>query len=267
MINLPSSSARRISWKKGMRLGVCVLAVAATLTLIAIHDRGEVTGPRVVLWSWERPDNLEFINTNSPGEIAVAFLATTIRLRAGETIVKPRLQPLRFPSGTDLIAVARIETEGAELSRAQLEATVSAVNKLARQGNVGAVQIDFDAKESERLFYREMLETLRRRLPEKLKLSITALASWCIYDDWLSGLPIDEAVPMLFRIGVEQDEVKGYLAGGKSFRNRLCRNSVGVSTDEPLTRPPAMRPDNIYIFNPRPWSPEALSEILKEWRQ
>jgi|SRR5215813_1387541 len=265
MISSLSSSAPRIFHKKGIGLGAWILAVTIiAMVMIAIHHRGGGVRPRVVLWSWERPDNLEFIN---PREIAVAFLARTIRLRADETIVKPRLQPLRFPRGSELIAVARIETEGAALSHTQLETTVSAINQLARQSNVGAIQIDFDAKESERLFYREMLQTLRQSLPSKMRLSITALASWCIHDDWLTGLPIDEAVPMLFRMGVERDEVKGHLATGRTFRSRLCRNSLGVSTDEPLPRPPAPGPDNIYAFNPRPWSAAAVSEILKEWRE
>jgi len=267
MITFLSSSTPRIFNKKGIGVGACILAVTIVTVIIAVHHRGGRVRPRVVLWSWERPENLEFINSSWPREIAVAFLARTIRLRAGETIVKPRLQPLRFPQGTELIAVARIETEEAALSHTQLETTVSAINQLARQSNVGAIQIDFDAKESERPFYREMLQTLRQSLPAKMRLSITALASWCIHDDWLTGLPIDEAVPMLFRMGVERDEIKGYLAMGRTFRSRLCRNSLGVSTDEPLPRPPAPRPDTIYAFNPRPWSAAAVSEILKEWRE
>jgi hypothetical protein len=266
MIALLSSSLR-ISLKTGVRLAVCILAVAIGLGLIAARKRVEGHRPRVVLWSWERPENLEFINSISQREIAVAFLAGTIRLRAGEANVKPRLQPLRFPPGTELIAVVRVESERAALSSSQLETAVSAINQLARQSKAGAVQIDFDAKESERLFYREMLQNLRRSLPEKMRLSITALASWCIYDDWLKDAPIDEAIPMLFRMGVERDEIKAYLAAGGTFRSRLCRNSLGVSTDEPLPRPPATKPDNIYVFNPQPWSAETVSRILKEWRQ
>jgi len=53
------------------------------------------------------------------------------------------------------------------------------------------VQIDFDARRSQRRFYVRLLRDLRRRMPPSLPLSITALASWCAYDDWLSGLPIE----------------------------------------------------------------------------
>ncbi len=272
MITLLSSSLAGIFRKKGIALGACAVAITIAMVMIAILHRADLhrkrIRPRVVLWAWERPENLEFIKSSLPGlprQIAVAFLARTIRLRADETIVKPRLQPLRFAPGTELIAVARIETERATLSRAQLATTVSTISQLARENNIGAIQIDFDAKESERQFYRELLQSLRQSLPAKTRLSITALASWCIHDDWLEGLPIDEAVPMLFRMGVERDEVKSYLASGGAFRPRLCRNSLGVSTDEPLPRPPASRPANIYAFNPRPWSAIAVSEFLKEW--
>lgn len=234
------------------------------MAVIAIRQCGRSPQPRIVLWAWERPENLEFIN---PREIAVAFLAKTIQLRADETLVTPRLQSLRFAPGTELIAVVRIESERASLSRKQLNETVSAVSQMAGIENVSAIQIDYDAKESERKFYREMLQALRRETPAKTRLSITALASWCVYDDWLSGLPISEAVPMLFRMGVERDEIKAYLASGKDFRCGLCRNSLGVSTDEPLGGTPEKSLHNIYVFNPQPWSAAAVNNVIKKWRR
>jgi hypothetical protein len=239
--------------------------VAITLTSLPdIEQRGRNIRPRIVLWAWERPENLEYID---PREISVAFLASTIRLREDETVVKPRLQPLKVAPGTEIIAVARIESDHAALSRKQLETAVSAASRLAQLDRVGAIQIDFDARESERPFYREFLQSLRRQLPSKTRLTITALASWCIYDDWMAGLPIDEATPMLFRLGAERHEIRSYLASGETFRSPLCRNSLGVSTDEPLPRRPAMNSGRVYAFNPRPWSAASANEILKEWRQ
>ena len=34
-----------------------------------------------------------------------------------------------------------------------------------------------------------------------MPLTITALASWCDGDDWIDGLPVADASPMLFRMG------------------------------------------------------------------
>jgi len=58
---------------------------------------------------------------------------------------------------------------------------------------VAALQIDFDARRSQRAFYAAILRDLRRRMPPDLPLSIAALASWCSSDDWLGSLPINEA--------------------------------------------------------------------------
>src|SRR5712691_9529906 len=64
--------------------------------------------PRVVLWAWERPIDLRFIN---PRETGVAFLARTIHLQANEVVVRPRLEPLHLPEGARVIAVARVEPD------------------------------------------------------------------------------------------------------------------------------------------------------------
>ena len=64
--------------------------------------------PNIVLWAWERPENLNFID---PDKIGVAFLARTIYLRGDRVVVRPRLQPLTVPDGTKLVAVTRIESD------------------------------------------------------------------------------------------------------------------------------------------------------------
>lgn len=262
---------------KRKSLLICVLfivaAIASIMTMIKwlrwnswLAFSGNAF-PRIVLWAWERPENLEFINSR---EVGVAFLARTIYLRGGRVIVRPRLQPLNFARGTALIAVARIEadhTEPPTLSFAQREETASALAELVRLDSIAAIQVDFDARISERAFYRDLLYSLRQRLPAATMLSITALASWCIYDDWLTGLPIDEAVPMLFRLGAEREEVTHYLSKAKPFRCTLCQNSLGISTDETLPRLPLNRERRIYIFNPQPWSESAANKIIGEVQQ
>ncbi len=218
-----------------------------------------------MLWAWERPANLDFIK---PQEVGVAFLAQTVYLRGGRTLVRPRLQPVGVPPGTTLTAVARLEPDRIEapaLSPQQRAEVVSAVLQLARLAGVSSLQIDFDATASEREFYRQLLIDLRRQLPPSFGLSITALASWCTYDDWISGLPVDEAVPMLFRMGRDNESVRHYLESGKDFRPALCRQSLGLSTDE---WPGILRPKRrLYVFHPGTWSPELVKEIHAEvWR-
>ena len=218
--------------------------------------------PKVILWAWERPEDLRFIN---PDDIGVAFLAQTVYLRDDKTIVRPRLQPLSVAPDAKLIAVTRIETTRAARSADQRARTVAAIAKLARNERISAIQIDFDALTSERAFYRDLLVDLRQAIPARVRLSITALASWCLGDNWLAGLPIDEAVPMLFRMGVDQRNIEMRLSAGADFNTPLARHSLGISTDEPLARLPAGR--RVYIFNPRPWTALSARKIIEEVRQ
>ena len=221
--------------------------------------------PNIVLWAWERPEDLEFL---PPGKVGVAFLARTLYLRGDELLQYPRLQPLRLPPGAAPIAVVRIESDRAqppELSEEQQLKAVSAIAEVAAMPGVASIRVDYDATVSERGFYRELLQDLRRRLPRSVGLSITALASWCLGDRWLSGLPIDEAVPMLFRMGPDRLPVLLHLKGGGDFREAACRNSIGISTDEPVHRLPAGR--RLYVFHPRPWSHRAVEQVLKEAAQ
>ncbi len=185
------------------------LALASVLVGIVIAARSRVADARidtgsttpVVLWAWERPERLGFID---PDEVEVAILAGTLTLTADSVTARPRLQPLELPRTARQIAVVRIESDRPRLTPAQRRQAVVAILAWTRTSpEVTAVQIDFDATASERPFYRGLLEDLRRELPVTVPISITALASWCLGDRWLDDLPIDEAVPMLFRMGLD----------------------------------------------------------------
>ena len=63
--------------------------------------------PPKILWAWERPEDLRFLETDKFG---VAFLAQTLTLQNDKVIFRPRRQPLEVADGTYLIAVTRIET-------------------------------------------------------------------------------------------------------------------------------------------------------------
>lgn len=221
--------------------------------------------PKIILWAWERPEDLNFID---PREVGVGVLAMTVQLQGDEAHMRPRQQPLQIPKGTYLIAVTRIETDKQNrpaLSVEQRNKILATVAQLLRNPRVTAVQIDFDAAQSERDFYRDLLTELRKQLPDSMPLSITALASWCLYDDWIGGLAADEAVPMLFRMGLDSKQVVNRLEAGGDFRPEIARKSLGISTDEPMPRLPSGR--RVYIFTERPWSADAAHRIIEEVRQ
>lgn len=219
--------------------------------------------PRLVLWAWERPEDMRFIN---PQTTAVGFLVDTIDLRGDTVTARPRLQSLRVPDRAHLVAVVRIEADqDAALSRSQIEQTATAIAKAASLPRVMAVQVDFDATRTQRDFYRCLLLDVRRRLGPAAPISITALASWCLGDDWISSLPIDEAVPMLFRMGAGTNEVVEQLSSGRDFRASICRGSLGVSSDERWASLPSGR--RLYVFHNRPWTKQSELAFLREIQQ
>lgn len=222
----------------------------------------------VILWAWERPEDLTFID---PRKVEVAFLAKTIYLRGDKVVVKPRLQPLKLAPGTKLTAVVRIETTNvAGIANRQDVPSFSAsqLERLSREildlSGVSQVQIDFDATASERNFYRSLLTSVREQLPSSTGLSMTALASWCAGDDWLRDLPVDEAVPMLFRLGVDHQQFQRRLETGQRFESRMCQNAAGVSTDELVNPPDA---DRLYIFTPERWTRKSFARAMEVYKR
>ena len=220
--------------------------------------------PALVLWAWERPEDLRFVRSD---HTAIAYLAETIQLREGEVHVRPRMQPLRVADDAKLVAVVRVEADHNALNHSQALQSAAAIARNASLPRVVAVQVDFDATLSQRAFYRDLLVELRRQVGAEEPISITALASWCMDDDWLTGLPINEAVPMLFRMGAGTNEVETRLASGRDFREPLCRGSLGISTDERWRSLPGGR--RLYVFNPQPWTEHTEQAVLWEthsWR-
>lgn len=244
-------------------LSSTLLLIAATLLSTRFATEGSRRMkpiPRLVLWAWERPEDLRFIN---PQNTAIAFLAATIRLQAGDVVIRPRFQPLLVPDKTALVAVARIEADPlTALDQDQIAQSVAAIANVASLPRVVAVQVDFDATVSQRAFYRDLLIELRQRLGPAAPISITALASWCLDDDWISGLPIDEAVPMLFRMGAGTGDVVTHLTSGKDFRVPLCHDSLGISSDERWASLPRDR--RLYVFHPESWTQAAELAFLRE---
>ena len=228
----------------------------------------EIQFPNQILWAWERPEDLEFLDSN---KFAVAFLAQTLILKNDDVEYKPRRQPLKVNPDTKLIAVTRIESQKktglpTTLSDTQKQELLDLVLKTAQLRNVAAIQIDFDAARSERDFYRSLLQELRQKLPENTPLSMTALASFCVGDRWLDDLPVDEAVPMIFRMGADSNSIRNFLTSGNDFHEPLCRRSYGLALDEPIN----INFDQTrrkYIFNVRAWTEQDILALQPQVNQ
>jgi hypothetical protein len=227
-----------------------------------------------MLWAWERPCDLSWIETKETG---VAFLAETIVISPDHVVAKPRLQPLKVPPGTYLQAVVRIEVERREpvqLTCRHIDKLSAIISGIARRQSVSAIQIDFDARQSDRDFYRQLLSRVREEIPNGKKLAITALASWLTGDAWLDGIDVDEITPMFFRMGQDSKSVMTYLRSGRKLKTFGKSLSVGLCTDEKnvigeFARGKARREltgRTVYLFSPSPegWSRSEFDNVVKE---
>jgi len=242
-----------------MRRGA-VLVVALSVSGLSLsqagtfvdHPAGPQSLPQLMLWAWERPTDLGSLDTG----IGVAFLSQTLVARNGALLREPRRNPLRVAPHTPLVAVTRIETGDGAPPETLVTSMAEAIAGTASLPGVRGVQIDFDAAESERAFYRSLVRAVRSTLGADVPLSITALASWCAQDRWMNGLPVDEAVPMLFRLGPINAPYAG-LARSPAAAAAECRGALGTSLDEPLhVRAMGRR---VYVFNASAWTPASVT--------
>ena len=250
--------------RRGAFLLIALLAGGLSLSSAGASvapPRGPETLPRLMLWAWERPVDLLALDAG----IGVAFLSQTLIVRNGAVEAMPRRNPLKVSDHTPLVAVTRVETGGgaAALRSPELASMVTAIAGTAMLPRVAGVQIDFDAAESERAFYRELVQAVRTALGQDVPLSITALASWCTGDRWLQGLSVTEVVPMLFRLGPVNEPYTGMASAPRAAAPE-CQAAIGTALDEPLyTRARGRR---VYVFNPGSWTPASVArarEVLQ----
>jgi hypothetical protein len=260
----PAGRLSRVIGGRSLVLFAVSAGLLAVLLLLGCHpsepraSAGEP--PPLMLWAWQREEDLRFLDPHRAG---VAPLIATISLAGDRVETRPRTQRHLVPDGVFLLPVIRLESDFADpplLTSELRDRLTEAILTLVDGKRYSGIQLDFDARESERLFFKELLVELRNRLGPGKRLSIAALASWCLGDDWLLGLPIDEAVPMLYRMGPEGEAIRASLARSADFRPPICRKSIGVSSDEPIPPVPVGR--RLFLFHPRPWTSAALTDLL-----
>jgi hypothetical protein len=155
-----STSKVRKFWLISLFMVPCLLW--ATWFHYGYRPEHRLKGPRLVYWAWERPEDLRFLDAKAEG---VAFLARSVELLPDSVRVQPRMQPLYLGPGIQVVAVVRIFSRAdkpAALTAQQLSETLQALLAATREPAVTALQIDFDARVSERAFYSQLLAELRR---------------------------------------------------------------------------------------------------------
>jgi len=248
-------------------------AVALLVALCALagdrvtpaRARHRIDLPRLMVWAWDRDDDLRFLDTRDTG---VAFLAATLTLRSDGVVLTPRHNPLTLPEGIKRVAVVHVETDHGtppRLSRDQMRRFVEAIAAIGDEIPHDMLQVDYEAVASQRAFFIDAMTALRLRLPGA-PLSVTALASWCANETWTARLDMDEVVPMLFRMGYDGRRVRARFTNGGDFRSAGCRTSFGVATDELPSMLPGGR--RVYVFSPRRWSADSYNIVrarIDQW--
>lgn len=219
--------------------------------------------PPLMLWVWEYPADLHAMDPTTTG---AAILVSTLSLKGDQVTNRGRLQPFSLPSEAYRYAVVRIETDSEQpptLGQAQLDELVQQVLNAFASIKSNGLQIDFDARTSEREFYKTFLLRLRASLPAAVPLSMTALSSWCLDDVWIRELPVDEVVPMFFSMGAGSDEASQRVSDGKiaSLPQRL---SMGFSVAERglIEKVPHLS-EHVFLFSTHGWSNNKASDAIQ----
>lgn len=239
-------------------------------TLAALACRADNTW----VWAWDRPEDLRWL----PPGVGVAWFAAQFDAQDARFQVRPRRAVLKLRPDTPLLPVLHIEAFHPRRPAALgPEAVTLWANALAHhaalldkpEAPLRRLQIDFEARKGQQDFYLAVLRTLRAKLPPTTWLSVTALASWCGDEAWLRSLPVDEVVPMYFRMGPAERGLWQQRMLTPDQLPERCRQAAGLATDEwqiqaaslghqPLA---AFADRQLYLFAPRRWQPETLSSL------
>lgn len=242
--------------------------------------------PPLMLWVWERPDDTRSWLANSTRSsksteagdaaagadlqaqrIGVAVLDSTVLLRDGSATVRRRQQALRLPpewsaSGrllpkAPLVTIVHIDmASGAHkplLNERQKQTIVRTVTAAAKRSPSQVVQLDFEVMHSQKPFLADIIRRSRAALPDNVALSITAQPSWCVGDAWLADLPVDEVVPMAFRMTGDVKRTQEILIHDGRFPRPECQPSLGLALNE-QPWPDKLRSQRLYLFNRAAWS-------------
>ncbi len=166
-------------------------------------------------------------------------------------------RPRQLPPGTRVTPVVHVELDllrpAASLSAANPR-IIRAMQSAAQATTSGWVQLDLEARPSQRSDYRALVQEIRSAIPAGVQLSVTALAWWCRSPAWLDGLAANEVVPMFFKMGRDSTAIRELVVHKPSALHPLCRSgSAGFSPQEPFDGAVVGRYAQTYWFDYHGW--------------
>jgi hypothetical protein len=266
-------AGRRIVLPPAIVWVACIALLASAVLAYAVHarlragTRGPASPAEVatslaqgVAWIWPDSNGPLRARSGAAPYHEAAVLVESLVLRADGVERGGRTQPLILPAGVRLIPVVHVEAAAdapADLTPAQRDAVLAAVRRQAGTAAAGAglLQLDFEAPFRQRQAYRELVASVRSELLVGVRLSVTALAHWCTQGDWLDRLPVDEVVPMLYRLGPHDDTWRRRFVQGDPSLARRCRGpALGFATNDPPPAALLARATRPYWFDEAAWS-------------
>lgn len=188
---------------------------------------------------------------------AVAVVDRHVWLAGDKVLVRPGARPRALARATAVIPVVHVEIDALHPPTGLRQAepvVLDAMRAAARATTSGWVQLDLEARPSQRVDYLALVRHIRAALPPDVKLSVTALAWWCRSNAWLDGLQADEVVPMFFRMGRDNAPLRELVAHRPAALHPLCRaGSAGFSRQEAFTGEVAARYRRTYWFDETGW--------------
>lgn len=235
------------------------LRSAALPLFMALLAQEGVAQTRTLLWVWDRPQ----LFASLPETTGVAYLHATVRLSGTESRTSWRQWPLRVAPGATVVPVVHVALDNlspSPLDDAQQQAIAAAIEHAATHGNrSGWVQLDFEARRSQREAYVALLRRLQPLRQGGMRISATALASWCMDDPWLPAGLLDEIVPMYFRMGGESARIRQRLGTTGKAAVPACRDAAGLMLGEDW---PALRDvKRRYVFHAGSWKNEDFEKL------
>ncbi|QSI33902.1 hypothetical protein GNX71_31775 [Variovorax sp. RKNM96] len=233
-----------------------VLALLALFAHEAIASP-QADPPRTLLWVWDRPQ----LFSAPPEGMGIAYLHATVRLSGTQSRTTWRQWPLRIAPGITVIPVVHVTLDNlapSPVDDTQQQAIARALEHAAAHSRSGWVQLDFEARRSQREAYVALLQRLQP-LRANVRLSATALASWCMSDPWLPAGLVDEVVPMYFRMDAESARIRQRLQATGAATVPACRDAAGLLLGEPWPALGGVK--RRYVFHTGAWKTEDFEKI------
>lgn len=223
-----------------------VAAVACAPLVHAAHATDGDAPRERIAWLWDG------VAAPSWSAQHAAVLVSHIHLTGSEVRRRWRHDNPGLGAGARVTPVVHVELSTVRpplLTDAARRAVVDAVMQASAGSSSGWVQLDMEARPSQRAFYLGLVRELRARLPHGTKLSVTALAWWCRSPHWLDELAADEVVPMVFRMGGDTARIRETWLSEPGRLHPRCRaGAIGTGAAEPLPDSALARYTKQYIF-------------------